>query len=149
MSDDIEFEQHDSLPSYGSVNIQLEETDELKQIVQPEIPANLEESDEFAEIVRQDENPYMADGDIHMFKQSRGKKSDTVITGLIFATPDENKQFLKKIKTKFGIGGCHKLMEDMVKNELVFVFTGDYREKIKKLLINEYGKDSKSIKIHG
>jgi len=108
------------------------------------------DSDPIAQIIRQSDNSHELDGDIHMFKKTRnGKKCDTIIIGLVFASQEENKNFLKKIKTKFGTGGCHKEMPELAKNSLVFVFTGDCRDKIRKLLVAEYGKDLKNIKIHG
>jgi translation initiation factor 1 (eIF-1/SUI1) len=126
-----------------NVQIQLDQEDQ-------EDPEATSDSDPIAQIIRQNDNSHELDGDIHMFKKARsGKKCDTIIIGLIFATLEDNKNFLKKIKTKFGTGGCHKEMPELSKNSMVFVFTGDCREKIRKLLVADYGKDVKTIKIHG
>jgi len=109
-----------------------------------------ENSDPIAEIIRQNDNSHELDGDIHMFKKARnGKKCDTIIIGLNFLSKEENKNFLQKIQKKFGTGGCYKEMPEYAKNSKVFVFTGDCRDKIRKLLNAEYNKDLKSIKIHG
>ena len=87
--------------------------------------------------------------DIHIHIQMRGRKCNTIIQGLEFSTKEENKIFLSKTTKKFGIGGCQKVLEDIDKNSMVFIFTGDCREKIKTLLIEEYNKYEDSIKIHG
>ena len=87
--------------------------------------------------------------EIHMYKQARGRRSNTIISGLEFETKDEAKTFILTIKKKFGIGGCHKMMEDMDKDKPVFVFTGDLRDKIIKILVENYKYDSKIIKKHG
>ncbi len=87
--------------------------------------------------------------EIHMYKQARGRRSDTIISGLQFKTKDESKSFILNIKKKFGIGGCQKMMEDMDKDFPVFVFTGDLRNKIIKILVETYKYDSKLIKKHG
>jgi hypothetical protein len=89
--------------------------------------------------------------EIHMFKHPRkkGKLFDTVISGIVFGTKEENKTFMSSIKKRFGIGGCQKKMEDIDKNYPVFVFTGDLRTKITKILVEEYKYDSKLIKNHG
>lgn len=89
------------------------------------------------------------DREIHMYKQARGRNTDTIISGLSFSSKDEVKKFVSYIKKKFGIGGCQKMMEDMDKDEPVFVFTGDLRDKIIKILVDEYKYDSKLIKKHG
>lgn len=90
------------------------------------------------------------DNDIHIHKQMRGaKKCITIINGLNFNTKEETKDFLGKIKKKFGIGGCQKIISDIDENNMVFVFMGDYREKIKSLLVEEYNKNDESIFIHG
>ena len=90
------------------------------------------------------------DNEIIIHKQLRGsKKCDTIIQGLIFNTKEENKEFISKIKRKLGIGGCQKMIEDVDKKNLVFIFTGDYRDKIKDILIQEYGKIDEFIKYQG
>lgn len=87
--------------------------------------------------------------EIHMYKQARGRRCDTVISGLEFETKDMAKTFISSIKKKFGIGGCQKTMEDIDKHNLVFVFTGDLRDKIIKILVEDYKYDFKLIKKHG
>jgi translation initiation factor 1 (eIF-1/SUI1) len=89
------------------------------------------------------------DRDIHMYKQARGRNTDTVISGLKFESKEEAKLFVSSIKKKFGIGGCQKMMEDMDKDNPVFVFTGDLRDKIIKILVEDYKYDPKTIKKHG
>lgn len=84
-----------------------------------------------------------------MYKQARGRHCDTVISGLKFETKDMTKIFISSIKKKFGIGGCQKIMEDIDKTNQVFVFTGDLRDKIIKILVEDYKYDSKLIKKHG
>ena len=87
--------------------------------------------------------------DIHIHKNMRGtKKCTTIISGLYFSK-EETKDFLSKIKKKFGIGGCEKMVEEVDTKNSVLVFMGDYREKIKNLLIEEYNKEDESIFIHG
>ena len=87
--------------------------------------------------------------EIHMYKQARGRHCDTVISGLQFETKDMTKTFISSIKKKFGIGGCQKTMDDIDKTNQVFVFTGDLRDKIIKILVEDYKYDSKLIKKHG
>lgn len=90
------------------------------------------------------------DNQIHIHKHQRGtRKCDTIIQGLIFSNKSEGKEFISKIKKKLGIGGCQKMMEVIDKDNMVFVFTGDYRNKIKKILIEDYNKDEDFIKYHG
>lgn len=87
--------------------------------------------------------------EIHMYKQARGRKSDSVIVGLKFNTKDNAKIFVSFIKQKIGISGCQKTMEDMDKVNPVFVFTGDSRDKIIKILIEKYNVDPSVIKKFG
>jgi len=88
--------------------------------------------------------------EIHMHKVNRGtRKSDVIIQGLIFNTPDEIKSFIKTVSTSFGCGGCHKMLNDYDDKNKVFVFTGDKRDGIKEILINVYKKDDEFIKYHG
>ena len=87
--------------------------------------------------------------EIHMYKHARGRRSDTIISGLEFETKDKAKTFISSIKKKFGIGGCQKMIEDMDKDKPVFVFTGDLRDKIIKILVDDYKYDPKLIKKHG
>lgn len=99
----------------------------------------------------EDDLDYQFDNDIHIHKHMRGggKKCNTIISGLNFKNKEETKEFLSKITKKFGIGGCQKIVTEIDEKNTVLVFTGDYREKIKTLLIEEYNKDEESIKIHG
>jgi hypothetical protein len=95
------------------------------------------------------DNAIISYNEIHMYKQARGRNTDSVIVGLIFKSKDNVKTFVSSIKKKFGINGCQKMMEDMDKDNPVFVFTGDFRDKITKILINEYNCDPKVIKKFG
>lgn len=97
----------------------------------------------------QNDKKIISTGDINMYKQPRGRCCDTVIVGLIFNSNDTIKKFISSIKKKFGIGGCHKMMDNMDKLNKVFVFTGDSRDKITKILVEEYNYDSKLIKKFG
>lgn len=87
--------------------------------------------------------------EIHMYKQARGRNTDTVIVGLKFNTKENSKTFVSSIKRKFGISGCQKNMEEMDKENPVFVFTGDLRDKIIKVLIDDYKCDAKAFKKFG
>ena len=53
--------------------------------------------------------------EIHLYKQARGRCTDTVIVGLSFNNKDNSKIFVSSIKKKFGITGCQKMMDDMDK----------------------------------
>ena len=88
--------------------------------------------------------------EIHIHRVNRGtRKSDIIIQGLIFKTNDESKTFVSLVSKKFGISGCYKIMEDYDKKNSVFIFTGDKREDIVKILIESYNKDEEFIKYHG
>lgn len=87
--------------------------------------------------------------EIHMYKQARGRNTDTVIVGLLFNSKDNSKSFVSSIKRKFGIGGCQKIMEEMDKENPVFIFTGDNRDKIIKVLVENYKCDISAIKKFG
>jgi len=87
--------------------------------------------------------------EIHLYKQARGRHCDTIISGLQFETKDMAKIFVSSIKKKFGIGGCCKKIEEIDNTNPVFVFTGDLRDKIIKILIDDYKYDSKMIKKYG
>lgn len=84
-----------------------------------------------------------------MYKQSRGRRCDTIISGLEFKSKDETKTFLSSIKKKFGIGGCQKDIPDIDKNNQVLLFTGDLRDKIIKILVEEHKINPSLIKKHG
>jgi len=87
--------------------------------------------------------------EIHIHKHMRNaKKCTTIISGLEFKDSKDEKEFLSKVKNKFGIGGCLKSVEEINDKNLVYIFMGDYREKIKQFLIKEYDKDESCIKIH-
>lgn len=86
--------------------------------------------------------------EIHMHKVKRGtKKHDIIIQGLQFKTTEESKEFISIIKTKFGINGCCKTLENFCNK--VYIFTGDKRDEIKNILIEKYDKDENFIKYHG
>lgn len=87
--------------------------------------------------------------EIHMYKHSRGRRCDTIISGLEFQSKEETKTFLSFIKKKFGIGGCQKELADIDKDNQVLVFTGDLRDKIIKILVSDYKVDPTLIKKHG
>jgi translation initiation factor 1 (eIF-1/SUI1) len=84
-----------------------------------------------------------------MYKQSRGRHFDTIISGLEFKTKEETKTFISVIKKKFGIGGCQKILDHIDNNNMVFVFTGDSRDKIIKILVDCYNYNITSIIKHG
>jgi len=87
---------------------------------------------------------------IHIYKQIRNaRKCQTIINGLTFKNPQDEKEFLSKVTKKFGIGGCKKKVEEINSHNLVYVFMGDYRDKIKQFLIKEYNKEDSCISIHG
>lgn len=87
---------------------------------------------------------------IHIYVKQRGNRfRDTIISGLSFETKEEAKLFLTTIKKKFGINGSIKMMYDIDEKNDVFVFTGDYSEKIKAYLIANHGKVEELITIHG
>jgi len=87
--------------------------------------------------------------EIHMYKQARGRNTDTVIVGLKFNTKDNSKTFVSSIKRKFGINGCQKIMEEMDKENPVYVFTGDLRDKIIKVLVDDYKCNAGAFKKFG
>jgi len=82
---------------------------------------------------------------ITMYKVVRGRKSDIIIKGLVFKTAEENKKFITTISSKFGIGGCLKINEEYDKTNKVFVFTGDKREEIKKIIISQFNIEPEFI----
>ena len=53
------------------------------------------------------------------------------------------------IKKKFGINGCIKKIEELDPVNDISQFSGDYSEKIKDVLIKNYSKNEKDIKLHG
>lgn len=87
---------------------------------------------------------------VHMHRVSRGaRKCDTIIQGLIFSSNEISKEFVSLVSKKFGINGCCKKMEDYDTKNNVFIFTGDKRDEIADILINNYGRDYEFIKYHG
>ena len=90
------------------------------------------------------------DNEINIYTVLRGaRKRQTIIQGLNFNNNDESKEFLKKKKKKLGIGGCLKKMEDYDEKNDVFLFTGEYSEKIKDYLVKNCNKNEDFIKFHG
>ena len=88
--------------------------------------------------------------EINIYIRQRGSRSrDTIIENLIFPTKEESKTFLTIVKKKFGINGSLKIIEEINEENEVFIFTGNYSEKIKSLLISSYGKKDEQINIHG
>lgn len=98
--------------------------------------------------VEQEENIISYD-EIHMYKQARGRNTDTIIVGLKFNNEKNAKNFMSSTKKKFGINGCKKMMETLDKENPVFVFTGDLRDKIINLLVDDYKCVRKAIKKFG
>lgn len=90
------------------------------------------------------------DYEINIHSVLRGaKKHQTIVQGLKFNNAEESKEFLKTIKKKLGIGGCLKKMEDYDTKNEIFLFTGEYSEKIKDYLVNNCNKNEDFIKFHG
>jgi len=93
------------------------------------------------------ENKYI--NEIHLHRISRGtRKCDVIIQGLIFKTDEESKEFMKLVK-KIGISGSHKIVEDYDKTNKVYVFSGDKRDEIVKILTEKFNRDEEFIKFHG
>lgn len=94
------------------------------------------------------ENKYS--NEVHLHRISRNtKKCTIVIQGLIFDSVEKSKEFIKDVTKKFGINGCHKMMEDYDKKNKVFVFSGDKRDEIVDILVEKYNRDRDFIKYHG
>lgn len=88
--------------------------------------------------------------EIHMHRVNRGaRKSDVIVQGLVFKTNEESKEFVSLISKKFGVNGCHKMFPDYDAKNKVFIFSGDKRDEITEILINNYNKDEEFIKFHG
>jgi translation initiation factor 1 (eIF-1/SUI1) len=87
--------------------------------------------------------------EIHIYKQKNKNKQSIVISGLTFKKNDEYNDFLKNVKKKFGIGGCHKIVENISLDVKCFIFNGNYEDKIKDYIIKELKIDEDIIKIHG
>jgi len=86
---------------------------------------------------------------ITIYKVVRGRKSDIIIKGLVLKTIEENKKFISLISSKFGIGGCQKIIKEYDEINKVFVFTGDKREEIKKIIISNYNIEPEFISYVG
>ena len=94
------------------------------------------------------ENKYS--NEIHLHRVSRGtRKCDVIVQGLIFKSNEQSKEFVKLVSKKFGVCGCHKMMEDYDKKNKVYIFTGDKRDEIAQILIEKYDRDDEFIKYHG
>lgn len=89
------------------------------------------------------------DNEIVMYKVKIRNKNHIVISGLMFATVDERKKFIKNISKQYGINCTYKINEKFDKNKEVFIFTGDYRNEIKNYLAEYHKKDINSIKFVG
>jgi RNase H-fold protein (predicted Holliday junction resolvase) len=87
--------------------------------------------------------------EIHMYKQARGRNTDTIIVGLKFNNEKNAKSFISSTKKRFGISGCQKMIESLDKENPVFVFTGDLRDKIINTLVDDYKCIRKAIKKFG
>ena len=88
--------------------------------------------------------------EIHMHKIMRGaRKSDVIVQGLVFASIDDTKKFISTITSKLGVGGSHKMIKEYDTVNKVFLFSGDKRDEIKDILVNDYGKEEEFIKYHG
>ena len=88
--------------------------------------------------------------EIHLHRVSRNtKKCNVIIQGLVFESVEKSKEFITEISKKFGISGCHKMMEDYDKKNKVYVFSGDKRDDIVNILVEKYNRDREFIKYHG
>jgi translation initiation factor 1 (eIF-1/SUI1) len=93
---------------------------------------------------------YEIDQEIYIKKIMRQKKTnkfDTIIIGLNMNNDTEINNLLRKIKTKFGIGGYKKEIQDPDTKKLlnVLVLNADYPEKIKDFLVKELKRSEDSI----
>lgn len=88
--------------------------------------------------------------EVHLHRISRNaRKCTVVVQGLIFDKVEKSKEFMVEVSKKFGISGCHKMMDDYDKKNKVYVFSGDKRDEIVEILVSKYGYDSDFIKYHG
>ena len=105
-------------------------------------------TDEFYNPERDLDNNYS--NEIHLHRVSRNtKKCNVIIQGLVFESVEKSKEFITEISKKFGISGCHKMMEDYDKKNKVYVFSGDKRDDIVNILVEKYNRDREFIKYHG
>ena len=88
------------------------------------------------------------DNIIHIHVHKIKNKNVTVIDGLKFTDLNESKQFITLIKKKFGIAGYESEIKKINENDKVFVFSGDNRNKISNILIDQYNKNEENIEIH-
>ena len=94
------------------------------------------------------DNKYL--NEIHMHKIMRGtRKSDVIIQGLIFESLEDAKKFVSTVTSKLGVGGSYKMIKEYDTVNKVFSFSGDKRDEIKDILVNDYGRDEEFIKYHG
>ena len=88
--------------------------------------------------------------EVHLHRISRNaRKCTVVVQGLVFDTVEKSKEFIGEVSKKFGISGCHKMMNDYDKKNKVYVFSGDKRNEIVEILVSKYGYDDDNIKYHG
>lgn len=94
------------------------------------------------------ENKYS--NEIHLHRVSRNaRKCTVIIQGLVFESAEKSKEFLTSVSKKFGISGCQKMMEDYDKKNKVYVFSGDKRDEIVDILVENFERDREFIKYHG
>jgi translation initiation factor 1 (eIF-1/SUI1) len=117
-----------------------------------------------------DDNKYennfcMSNEYIEIKTQARGRKCTTIVTGLNL-DKEKEKQFLTKIK-KTGVTGNKKSVDieelssgsyhrdkskkgqpklKNIKKVEIFIFTGDCKDKIQEILVNDFSIDEESIK---
>ena len=86
---------------------------------------------------------------IHIHLQVKtARKCITIIDGLEL-TPEEEKTFLKKAKTKFATSGYKKLMTEYNESKEVYCFFGDKRYAFVDLLKSDFGKIDDIMQVHG
>lgn len=86
--------------------------------------------------------------DIHIHRQQNGRRKLTILQGFTLSA-EESKTFISSIKKKFGINGSIKKMTDIDADNNVYIFSGDFREQIKTILIEQYNVSEDCIKYHG
>lgn len=99
--------------------------------------------------MEEEQNEMITYEKINIYKKTRGRKMNTIITGLIFNNKKEGEQFMKSLKKKFGMNGSYKMDNEMDTENPIFIFTGDFTKQIIEILINEYKININSIKICG
>jgi translation initiation factor 1 (eIF-1/SUI1) len=94
------------------------------------------------------ENKYS--NEIHIHRVSRNaRKCTIIIQGLVFESTEKSKEFVSEVSKKYGIGGCHKMMEDYDEKNKVYVFSGNKIDEIVDVLVDKYNRDREFIKYHG